>query len=192
MSRRPRPAAAGRALLAVAGAAAWAVSAAPVAAQEPELAASQRRIEDRAAALATVRALLRALGARDLERIEALHLPQALTVVVQGGGAYPTVRALPEVLDAVGDVSVPMVERIWDPEVRVSGDLAAVWAPYDFYVGGSFSHCGEDAFHLVRAAGDWRIAAVSYTIARPPLCELHPDGPPPGAGPAPAEGNGSP
>jgi len=177
-----------RALLALAGSAAWAAPATEAIAQETGLAASQREIEDREAALVSVRALLQALGTRDLDRIEALHLPQALTVVVQAGADYPTVRALPDVLDAIGGVTVPMVERIWDPEVRVSGDLASVWAPYDFYIGGAFSHCGEDAFHLVRVAGAWRIAAVSYTIARPPDCALHPDGPPPGA----AEGDGAP
>lgn len=192
MIRASRRAAARAGWLAVAGAAALAATAPPAAAQEPDLAASQRQIEDRTASLATVRALLQAIGRRDLARIEALHLPQALTFVVREGEAYPAVRTLPEVLDGIGGVTVPMVERIWDPEVRVSGDLASVWAPYDFYVDGAFSHCGVNTIQLVRVAGGWRISAVSYTIARPPACALHPDGPPPGLAAGAAGGDGAP
>lgn len=163
------------------------VAAGSLAAQEPELARSQRMLEDRAAVLETVRELLRSLGARDVDRLEALHLPTATTVAVRldGESGYPTVRTVPQVVESIAEVTVPMVERIWDPEVRVAGDVASVWAPYDFYIDGSFSHCGHDAFQLVRIEGVWRLAAITYTVARPPECALHPDGPPAGAAPRP-------
>ena len=57
-----------------------------------------------------------------------------------------------------------LYERMWDPEVRVDGDIAALWAPYDFRIGERFSHCGHDAFHLVRQDGRWRISAIAYTV----------------------------
>lgn len=53
---------------------------------------------------------------------------------------------------------------MWDAEVEVSGDLATLWAPYDFHIGERFSHCGFDAFHFVRQDGAWRIAALTYTV----------------------------
>ena len=28
----------------------------------------------------------------------------------------------------------PMYERMWDPEVRIDGPVATLWAPYDFYI----------------------------------------------------------
>ena len=151
------------------------------------MARSQRQIEDRTAVLETVRELFHALGSRDLARIEELHLPQALTVTSRstGGAEYPAIRTLPEVLESIGSVTVPMLERIWDAEVRVDGDIASVWAPYDFWVDGSFSHCGHDAVHLVRVNGVWRISAVTYTVAQPPECRTHPDGPPAGIGSSP-------
>ena len=71
-----------------------------------------------------------------------------------------------------------MTERMWDPEVRISGDLAMVWTPYDFYVGEDLSHCGADAFILMREGGDWQITSLSWTRLQPPECGLHPDGPP--------------
>jgi hypothetical protein len=55
---------------------------------------------------------------------------------------------------------------MWDPRVELSGDLAALWAPYDFHLGERFSHCGHDAFHLRRTGEGWQIVALSYTIRR--------------------------
>jgi hypothetical protein len=55
-------------------------------------------------------------------------------------------------------------ERIWDPEVRVHGLIASVWAPYDFWVDGKFSHCGVDLFDLIKTAAGWKIAGGTYTV----------------------------
>ena len=57
-----------------------------------------------------------------------------------------------------------LLERMWNPKVEVQGDLASLWAPYDFHNGGRFSHCGTDALHLVRANGNWRVIGLSYTV----------------------------
>lgn len=71
-----------------------------------------------------------------------------------------------------------LVERGWDPTVLVSGTIAVVWYPYDIYVDGQWSHCGIDAFNLVRTNDGWRIATLHYNVQQPPQCEPHPDGPP--------------
>jgi hypothetical protein len=174
----------GRLVILLAGMAALA---GPLPAQESDMARSQRQIDDRTAVLETVRELFRALGARDVARMEELKLPHAMTVSIRSDGEaeYPTVRSVPEVTESIASVTVPMLERIWDAEVRVDGDIASVWAPYDFWVDGSFSHCGHDAVHLVRVNGRWRISAMTYTVAQPPECRTHPDGPPAGIRGAP-------
>lgn len=59
-----------------------------------------------------------------------------------------------------------LVERMWHPEVLVHRDVAMVWTPYDFHVDGRFSHCGVDAFTLVRAVDGWRISSIAYTVER--------------------------
>lgn len=74
-------------------------------------------------------------------------------------------------------------ERGFRPEVRISGPLAVVWLPYDFYLDGRWSHCGVDAFTLLKADGQWRIATLVWTVEQPPACERHPSGPPAGAAP---------
>ena len=57
-------------------------------------------------------------------------------------------------------------ERIWDWDVKVDGNLASVWVPYAFYRGEQLSHCGVDAFQLVRLDGEWKILHVIDTRRR--------------------------
>src|SRR5438874_6024984 len=44
-------------------------------------------------------------------------------------------------------------ERITFDMIKIDAQLATVWAPYKFYVGETFSHCGVDAYHLVKLNG---------------------------------------
>ena|ERR1700733_10226796 len=48
-------------------------------------------------------------------------------------------------------------ERIVFDVVKVDGSLASVWAPYKFYLGDKFSHCGVDVFQLMKTADGWKI-----------------------------------
>ncbi len=55
-------------------------------------------------------------------------------------------------------------ERIWDTQITVDGGIAQVWTQYAFYVGSQFSHCGVDAFDLVKdASGQWKIIHLMDT-----------------------------
>jgi hypothetical protein len=40
--------------------------------------------------------------------------------------------------------------RYWSPTVLIRGSLAAVWAPYEFWIDGRTSHCGVDVFDCVK------------------------------------------
>jgi len=48
-------------------------------------------------------------------------------------------------------------ERIQFDIVKINGPLAIVWAPYEFYYKGKYSHKGIDSFQLVRVNGVWKI-----------------------------------
>jgi len=50
-----------------------------------------------------------------------------------------------------------------------------VWAPYDFWRDGKFSHCGVDAFDLIKTDEGWKIAGGGYTLES--KCEPSPLGP---------------
>ena len=55
-------------------------------------------------------------------------------------------------------------EEMYAPEVKLYGDLALVFGRYVFFVNGKISHCGVNAFHMVRTDAGWRIASASTTI----------------------------
>jgi glyoxylase-like metal-dependent hydrolase (beta-lactamase superfamily II) len=57
----------------------------------------------------------------------------------------------------------PWIERLWDPRVELEGSLATVWAQYDFHFGQRFSHCGVDAFHLLKTRNGWKISSLADT-----------------------------
>lgn len=54
-------------------------------------------------------------------------------------------------------------ERITFNDIRIDADLAMVWAPYKFYVGQTFSHCGVDVFQLMKTEHGWKIIYIVDT-----------------------------
>ena len=54
-------------------------------------------------------------------------------------------------------------EQIIVETVKIDGPLAFVWTPYKFYYKGKFSHCGVNAFQLVRLSGGWKIQYIIDT-----------------------------
>jgi len=54
-------------------------------------------------------------------------------------------------------------ERIVYDAVKIDGDLSVVWAPYKFYLGDKFHHCGIDVFHLMRTPTGWKIIYIVDT-----------------------------
>jgi hypothetical protein len=57
-----------------------------------------------------------------------------------------------------------MRERIWNPEVKVNGLIATLWAPYDFWLDGKYSHCGVDQFDFIKTEEGWKIAGGVYSV----------------------------
>ena len=57
-------------------------------------------------------------------------------------------------------------ERVTSMSMQFDASLAAVWAPYEFWLGEKFSHCGVDAFHLAKLPEGWKIIALSDTERR--------------------------
>lgn len=138
--------------------------------------------EDRIAVVGVAETVLRAITEADTALMRQLMDPgAAVTGIAElpGGEARQVSRiTTDEFVPGIGDPDQGFLERMWSPRVRVQGALATVWAPYDFYVHGQFSHCGIDTFQLVRRPDGWRVAGLVYTRSQPPACELHPDGPP--------------
>ena len=91
-----------------------------------------------------------------------------MATISKGMAGQPVIRyenGINDFLKAVGTPhSDTWNEPIWDLKINVDGDFAQAWASYAFYVGKQFSHCGVDAFHLVRGTdGQWRIFHLADT-----------------------------
>lgn len=67
-------------------------------------------------------------------------------------------------------VSIPkdqkFEEKLLDFEIRVDGDMANAWTPYEFWFNGKFSHCGVNSFQLVKLEGVWKIIYLIDTRRR--------------------------
>ncbi len=49
------------------------------------------------------------------------------------------------------------LEKLLSYDIKVDGNLASVWTPYEFYYNGNFSHCGANSFQLYKNNGNWQI-----------------------------------
>lgn len=146
----------------------------------PRPAPTQEATPGSAEVIATAQALFDALGSRDTAALRALMLPTGVFVAAADGNVR--VSDVDQITASLGAEGPALLERMWDPEVRMNGGIATVWTAYDFHRDGAFSHCGIDAFQMVREAnGTWRVASVIYTVQRDD-CAPSPLGPPAGAG----------
>ena len=57
-------------------------------------------------------------------------------------------------------------EVISDPKILVHKNIAVLWAKYNFFIDGKFSHCGVDSFSLIKSEGKWKIASIIYTVEK--------------------------
>lgn len=53
-----------------------------------------------------------------------------------------------------------------DITIHVNGNVAAVWAPYDFWINDVHSHCGHEVFTLLKNQDDWKIASLTYSVEK--------------------------
>lgn len=113
--------------------------------------------------LGVVDALFSAMAKHDVEASRKLIVPGANFVAVRPDRPL-VVEHDSDYLESLDKHKEALRERIWDAKVDVQGDIAQVWAPYDFHLDGKLSHCGIDSFSLVRGAEGWRIAGVSYSV----------------------------
>lgn len=54
-------------------------------------------------------------------------------------------------------------EKLLTTEIKIDGGIAQVWTEYSFFVGNKFSHCGVNAFQLMRENSQWKIIHIMDT-----------------------------
>lgn len=136
--------------------------------------------QDEEAVLAIVDEALERISAEDNIGLTDLMLEDAMFYAARAMSGQLVVRTETRANVRERTHQVDLDERGFSPEVKVSGPVAMVWYPYDFYANDTWSHCGVDIFTLVKSADGWRIASFTYSVQQPPRCRQHPDGPPGG------------
>lgn len=117
-----------------------------------------------------------ALKDRDAEVWREIMAPEG-TVFVNSNRTGEWVlsnRNIGDDIDRLATGTVEVDERIWDPQVLVHETIGMVWAPYDLFANGEFSHCGIDVFQMVKVEESWKIAQVTYTVEPEGCADLAP------------------
>ena len=126
--------------------------------------------------VAVAQQLFDAMKAHDAAGASALFLPGATLISVDSAGKT-SITPFEKFAERVGSSRASWLERTWNTKVLVEGSIAMVWADYDFYLDGKFSHCGVDAFQMLKTEGSWKIAGISDSRVTSG-CEVNPDGAP--------------
>lgn len=132
--------------------------------------AQTSRNEDIKAASDVPDRLFAAMRAKNFEEIRASFTPEGQLVAIDkprdGKGISKTrVFTAETFAKAISEAKgAEFIEKMPNKDVRISGDLAVVAGRYTFYTGEKFSHCGTNAFNLVRTEAGWRIANAASTL----------------------------
>jgi hypothetical protein len=132
-------------------------------AQVTPLGAREREVID------VVQRLFDAMRAGDSAAARALFEPGTRLQSVASPQGVLTVRedSLGMFLRAIGTPHTHVYdERIANERVLIDGPYAVAWVDYTFYLGDQKSHCGVDAFQMVRRPTGWRIFGLTDTRRR--------------------------
>jgi hypothetical protein len=133
----------------------------------PPAGARETTEQERAAVLASIQSFMDALRMKDTTAMN-LHMDSLTRFTLlrprRDGGINVVVLSGAQFIRAAVQPNQPGIdEPIRNPVVHVSGDLASVWAEYQVRRETTVTHCGFDAFHLVRRNGRWMILNISDT-----------------------------
>lgn len=126
-----------------------------------------QKADDSKDAMAVVNKMFAEMAAHNPAGILAVYTPEAqLAAAFKNKEGKPVIKTFP--VEAFSknfaEKKSELKEDMYAPEVKVFGDLALIWGRYVFFIDGKISHCGVNAFHLVRTDAGWKVANASTTI----------------------------
>jgi hypothetical protein len=128
---------------------------------------SAKPIEETEEIKEVIRQLFDAMRKADKAKAQAVFRTEAIlqTVFINKEGiTVVKEESLKEFIDAVGTAREDLWdERILSYEIKSDGLIATAWTPYKFYVNDKFSHCGNNAFVLVKTQNGWKISSIIDT-----------------------------
>jgi hypothetical protein len=132
--------------------------------------ATSAQQQDERAVVAVLEKLFDAMRTRDTTAMRSVFTAEARLIGQSTRDGATTIQVTPAAQFIASIAAIPpdreIVERIYQPEVSIDGDLASFWAFYTLHVSDQFSHCGVDAAHLFRTPDGWKIVSLADTRRR--------------------------
>lgn len=131
--------------------------------------ASKAQSVDELAVQQVIDVLFKSMTAKDSTVIKSVMHPSARLQSVSidaSGKPHLQLESTDDFAKQIATIpsNIKIEERVLFYDVKVDGNLAQVWAEYQFYVNDKMSHCGADAFQLFKNEdGDWKIIQISNT-----------------------------
>ena len=108
------------------------------------------------------------LDSRDVKDAQKILIPKGVSISLREEGKGETIRItnFQEFMDSFSNWKDNYKEIMSNPKVLIHNGIAVLWADYKFYINGKFSHCGVDAFSLIKIDNNWKIASIIYTVEK--------------------------
>lgn len=131
------------------------------------LAVSPIQAQEELAVREVIVSLFEGMKNKDAETLRNVFHPEATmqTVISNVGGAELGSNTVGDFVNRIVGTAdgTTLDERILDYQIKVNGQMAAAWTPYEFYVNDKFSHCGVNSFQLIKTAEGWKITYIIDT-----------------------------
>ncbi|WP_420149850.1 nuclear transport factor 2 family protein [Spirosoma sp.] len=122
---------------------------------------------DEAAVSTTIKQLFDGMRKNDSTQVKNAFLPGAtLQTIVKSKEGNVSVRNEDIGKFAASVAKAPpssLDEQLTGMEIKIDAELATAWTPYTFYYQSKKSHCGVNAFTLVKVNGNWKIQNIIDT-----------------------------
>lgn len=127
---------------------------------------TQHNSSEEAAVKATINKLFEGMQKADSTLLKPLFTSAARlqTVVNKDGNVTVHDDAIGAFINSIGKAKASTLdERLSGMDIRIDADLATAWTPYVFYVQDKKTHCGVNAFTLIKMNGNWKIQTIIDT-----------------------------
>jgi hypothetical protein len=123
--------------------------------------------DDKEAVKAVIVSLFDAMKTKNTEALGSLfHEKTIMSTVISGEeGVDIGTNTVQDFINRIATTPAETIldERILEYQIKVDGQMAAAWTPYEFYVNDNFSHCGVNSFQLVKMESGWKIVYIIDT-----------------------------
>ncbi|MCH7398596.1 nuclear transport factor 2 family protein [Belliella sp. DSM 107340] len=114
-----------------------------------------------------IASLFEGMKTKNQDLLEKAFLKDAImqTTIDGSDGATISSNSVQDFLNRIATTpdNTILDEQILDYQIKIDGNMASAWTPYEFYVNEGFSHCGVNSFQLIKTSEGWKITYIIDT-----------------------------